>query len=219
MPPYYSLKYDGMFFKHYARIYNRSYWLNGTNLPEWEGLSVAEVFAAMHGDYPRFSDMDDFSRLGFVASEIVLADAHMDRRVRKPNMGIALISRSGCLASDVSYYQFLSQHPEERPAPELFHRIVPTSVCTDIAIRNQITGELALLTMDGFSPSDIFSMVLGSFLGNEALEHLLFGYVDAMGGTESALLILMSRGDFDEMMRKDLVEETFYNQLETAYSF
>lgn len=208
-----------MFFTHYARIYNHSYWLNGRHLPEWEGLPVSDVFAAMKVDYPRFAHMDDYSRLGFVASEMVCEDAHMDRKTRKPNMDVVLFSQSGSLASDVAYYHFLSQHPEARPAPELFHSTVPSSICTDIAIRNQITGELALLTMDGFSPSDIFSMVLGSFLGSDTLEHLLFGYVDAMGGVESALLVLMSRRDFDEMMRQDLVEDTFYHQLETAYSF
>lgn len=116
---------------------------------------LVEMYRSHIGDYPKFFKMDPLSRLGFVASELLLkkvaseADGQLNTEHLTLNteFGVLLFNRSGSLADDRAYVA-TTEGEDRFPSPSLFVYTLPNIVTGEIAIRNHFLTETNFIVLE-----------------------------------------------------------------------
>ena len=164
------------------------------NFTPEEKLRVAhEFFSAVYGrlgvDYRKFYKMDALSKLGFLASELLLAGT--DREARKEEMGIALFNRGSSLETDNRYQKTIRDKDNFFPSPAEFVYTLPNIVTGEIAIRNKIYGETAFYVMSDFQ-ADILRDTIENMINFAGMKQVLAGWteVDAFTGEYNGFMVL-----------------------------
>ena len=118
--------------------------VNGETLTtEARGAALlTEVYRAHVNDYPKFFKMDELSKLGFLATELLLQAAG-DRHADSDDRAVILFGRSGSVCNDRKYQQTIEQADDYFPSPSIFVYTLPNIVTGEIAIRNHYYGETA----------------------------------------------------------------------------
>ena len=118
---------------------------------------LVELYRRFAGDYPKFFKMDTLSRLGFIASEILLKEPIANSP--RPT-AIILANRSASIKNDTDYMATISDG-KYYPSPALFVYTLPNIVTGEIAIRHQIQGETSFYILD--KPEDLEPILLSNF--------------------------------------------------------
>ena len=103
---------------------------------------LVELYRKEVGDYPKFFKMDPLSRLGFVATELLLKESP------KADYGVLLFNRSSSIADDLAFQATIQSHTEWFPSPALFVYTLPNIVTGEIAIRNHFQTETNFMVLD-----------------------------------------------------------------------
>lgn len=135
------------------------------------GALLTDLYRAHVGDWPKFFKMDTLSRLGFVASELLLNSLQEERFISRDDRAIIFANRSSCLQNDREYQRTIT--PDNYyPSPALFVYTLPNIVTGEIAIRNKYLGETSFYVLDNetqleqfiqlaFIPSGTKSAIIG----------------------------------------------------------
>ena len=139
--------------------------LDGKTLDHNEqgGALLTELYRTYVGDYPKFFKMDTLSKLGFVASELLLQAEGEPRFEAREDRAVVFFNRSASLQADTAY-QATIQDPENFfPSPAAFVYTLPNIVTGEIAIRNKypeiMAQQLQLAFLDTMTQS-----ILGGWL-------------------------------------------------------
>lgn len=129
-------------------------------LEEQEGARhhslLTSLYRQMIGNYPKFYKMDGLSRLGFVASEILLnaekGDTDVERREEEgerllEERAIIFFNHSSSIASDRNYKESINDKDNYFPSPSIFVYTLPNIVTGEIAIRNHFHGETSFFIL------------------------------------------------------------------------
>ena len=129
-------------------------------LDEQEGAGhhslLTSLYRQMIGNYPKFYKMDGLSRLGFVASEILLnaekGDTDVERREEEgerllEERAIIFFNHSSSIASDRNYKEAINDKDNYFPSPSIFVYTLPNIVTGEIAIRNHFHGETSFFIL------------------------------------------------------------------------
>lgn len=129
-------------------------------LDEQEGAGhhslLTSLYRQMIGNYPKFYKMDGLSRLGFVASEILLnaekGDTDVERREEEgerllEERAIIFFNHSSSIASDRNYKESINDKDNYFPSPSIFVYTLPNIVTGEIAIRNHFHGETSFFIL------------------------------------------------------------------------
>ena len=108
---------------------------------------LVELYRQYVKDYPKFFKMDTLSRLGFVATEILLQTEGTERFVPTEDRAVILANRSASIKNDTDYLETISEG-NYYPSPALFVYTLPNIVTGEIAIRNKYLGETAFYVLD-----------------------------------------------------------------------
>ncbi len=112
------------------------------------GALLVELYQKYIADYPKFFKMDTLSRLGFVASELLL-QKEGSRFYPREDRAVILANRNGSIKNDRDYYETIRDRENYYPSPSLFVYTLPNIVTGEIAIRNHYYGETAFYLLDG----------------------------------------------------------------------
>ncbi len=102
------------------------------------------------GGYPKFYKMDKLSRLGFVASELLLTaeasagDSPTPRFTERSDRAVILFNHSSSIEIDKVYADSIRDTANYYPSPSAFVYTLPNIVTGEIAIRNLYHGETSL---------------------------------------------------------------------------
>ena len=99
-------------------------------------------FKFLNIKYPKFHKMDRLSKLGFIASEIVLKNANIDE-----DTALVFSNNSSSLDSDQNYQESV----KDFPSPSLFVYTLPNIVLGEISIRHQLKSENVFFIEDEFN--------------------------------------------------------------------
>ena len=124
---------------------------------------IIEFYRSLQIDYPKFFKMDGLSKLGFLASEMILKDAE-DRFVPNENMAIIGFNRSSSLHIDTQYQATIRNNENYFPSPSLFVYTLPNIVTGEIAIRNKFFGETSFYICEKFDAKQMVETVKNAFL-------------------------------------------------------
>lgn len=126
----------------------RKIWERKEELGEQEGLEhhslLTSLYKQMIGDYPKFYKMDGLSRLGFVASEILL---NAEKEETDEERAIIFFNHSSSIASDRNYKESIKDKDNYFPSPSIFVYTLPNIVTGEIAIRNHFQGETSFFIL------------------------------------------------------------------------
>ena len=117
-------------------------------LDEQEGAGhhslLTSLYKQMIGNYPKFYKMDGLSRLGFVASEILL---NAEKGETDKERAIIFFNHSSSIASDRNYKESINDKDNYFPSPSIFVYTLPNIVTGEIAIRNHFHGETSFFIL------------------------------------------------------------------------
>lgn len=123
-------------------------WEGKKELGEQEGQEhhslLTTLYKQMIGNYPKFYKMDGLSRLGFVASEILL---NAEKGETDKERAIIFFNHSSSIASDRNYKESISDKDNYFPSPSIFVYTLPNIVTGEIAIRNHFHGETSFFIL------------------------------------------------------------------------
>lgn len=123
-------------------------WEGKKKLGEQEGQEhhslLTSLYKQMIGNYPKFYKMDGLSRLGFVASEILL---NAEKGETDKERAIIFFNHSSSIASDRNYKESINDKDNYFPSPSIFVYTLPNIVTGEIAIRNHFHGETSFFIL------------------------------------------------------------------------
>ena len=141
---------------------------------------LVELYRKEVGDYPKFFKMDPLSRLGFVASEMLL------KKCPKGDYGVLLFNRSSSMADDMAFQSTIQDHANWFPSPALFVYTLPNIVTGEIAIRNHFQTETNFMVLDA-PRADIMAEQI-AIAAHRGPQIAGWCEVDADGNNDAALI-------------------------------
>lgn len=155
---------------------------------------LVHAYRAAVNDYPKFFKMDGLSRLGFIASELLLRDT--ERRFEPTeSRAVMLFSRGGSVCNDRHYQETIADPANFYPSPAIFVYTLPNIVTGEIAIRNRFYGETSCYLLDAWDAAPVVQTVESTFAADPMIADALCGWVDYLDRTHfEATLLLVERG-------------------------
>jgi hypothetical protein len=165
---------------------------NGQQVFEEKGLNLAEFLVAVYRylniQYPKFHKMDHLSKLGWLASEILLQNPYDKEKYAPEEVGIVLSNAQASLDTDIRYYETT----RNMASPALFVYTLPNIVIGEISIRNFFKGENAFFITEDFDAVFIEQYV-GNLIKNNILQCCICGWVDVLNNDYKATLFLIEK--------------------------
>ncbi len=150
-------------------------------------MSLTALYKEKIGDYPKYYKMDGLSRLGFVASELLLGD-------QSPACAVILFNRSSSIDADRKYLATIAAD-DYFPSPSVFVYTLPNIVTGEIAIRHQWKSETSFYILPERNDAFI-QQVAESSLADEDTKCILTGWIDYEDDTHyEADLWLVSKNE------------------------
>jgi len=137
--------------------------------------------------YPKFYKMDNLSKLGWLASEVLLKDFKKER-YQPEEIGLILANKNSSLDDDLKYWE----STKEIASPSLFVYTLPNIVIGEICIRNQFKGEHTFYIQQKFD-ADFIAKQVNYLLGNDILQACICGWIDVLGEEYKAALYLVEK--------------------------
>lgn len=165
-----------------------------------EGVQwLTAVYRSCGVSYPKFFKMDNLCKAGFLASELVLAEAGARDEEPKRDVAVVFMNRASSLDDDMAYQQTIRPDGEFYPSPSVFVYTLANIVTGEVAIRNKIYGETSFYVAERFSAEALMRAVEGAFT-DPSVRWVLCGWVDWLGGVPDVLVMMAERDgdDFDE---------------------
>ncbi len=164
------------------------------------------TYEKMGLSYPKFYKMDNQSRFGLLAAEILLRENPMSDH--KPDaVAVVLSNGNASLDTDVRF-EASTRH---MASPSLFVYTLSNIVIGEICIRHGITGENAFFVTPEFDTSFMRDYV-NDVLFYEHTEACIAGWVDVIGQQADVLLYLV------EKQKRGLALPHTAEQLKRIYS-
>jgi hypothetical protein len=181
-----------IYITRYAHIRNRSLFKMGElfcrDLRGSLNDFLDNAFEALSINYPKFYKMDASSKLGFLATEMLLKDITLHDEYKPEQIALVLSNAHGSLDTDIRYLE----STKTMASPALFVYTLPNIVAGEICIRNGIKGENAFFVCPQFDVKlmhDYVEMVMAS----EKTHACIAGWVDVMGSQHDVFLYLAEK--------------------------
>ncbi|HTI07827.1 MAG TPA: hypothetical protein VL832_04695 [Puia sp.] len=154
------------------------------NLPGF----LLSAYQFLDNSYPKFYKMDNLSKLGWLAAEVLLKDEIHTRPYRPEETGLVLVNANSSLDTDLKYYETV----KEIPSPALFVYTLPNIMIGEICIRNNFKGESAFFISPAFDAGFI-ERTVNDLLNNNILQACICGWVDLLEEDYTAVLYLVEK--------------------------
>ncbi len=162
---------------------------------------ITEFYRSSQMDYPKFFKMDNLSKLGFLASELIFKDDE-SRFNSREDIAVIGFNRSSSLEVDCRYQETIEDAENYFPSPSIFVYTLPNIVLGEIAIRNKFFGETSFYICETFDASQIIETVENTFF-DKATEHALVCWIESFQEKQDVLMFLVNKSadgiSFNEM--------------------
>lgn len=174
------------FITSYCRIKNGAVNVDG-KLVFSERSDVQTFATALYDhikvDYPKFYKMDNLSKLGFLAAELILEKHELSN----PYSAAVILSNSAAsLDTDIQYQQASAK----APSPAMFVYTLANIVAGEICIRHKIKGESNFFVSPEYDP-DFLSSYIRARLA-ESITMCVAGWVEVLGETADVFLYVIT---------------------------
>lgn len=155
--------------------------------PDVTGFLLS-IYQHLQLNYPKFYKMDNLSKLGWLASEVLLRDNFQKEKYQPEEIGLVLANCNSSLDNDIKYFE----SAKEIASPSLFVYTLPNIVIGEICIRNNFKGEHAFFIQDNFD-TDFIEQQVNYLLNNNILQACICGWVDVLEQDYKAVLFWVEK--------------------------
>lgn len=138
--------------------------------------------------YPKFFKMDNLSKLGWLANEVLLQGSFDAARYRPQDVGIVLSNASSSLDTDAKYYETA----KSIASPAQFVYTLPNIVIGEISIRHGFKGENAFFICNEFDGGFVQQYV-SNLVNNNILQCCICGWVEVLDDRYQTTLFLIEK--------------------------
>lgn len=139
---------------------------------------LPKIYKKEIGGYPYFYKMDALSRLGFVASELLLSqETGCERFLEREDRAVVIFNRTSSIEMDGRYTYGVGDETFDYPSPSFFIRTLPNIVTGEIAIRNKYHGETSLYMLPDKDEQMMQELIKATFADN-GTRSMIAGWLD-----------------------------------------
>jgi hypothetical protein len=149
---------------------------------------LISVYQHFGFQYPKFYKMDQLSKLGWLAAELLLREGPGAAEYRPEDMAIVLSNANASLDTDYKFFATV----RDIASPALFVYTLPNIMIGEICIRHQFKGENAFFIFESFDAGFIEFYVRDLMETGKALA-CICGWVEALGDSYMAALFLIEK--------------------------
>ncbi len=157
-------------------------------------LTFTQVFKAIYKDlalkYPKYFKMDSLSKLGFLATEVLLKNQFLSNKYQAEEIGILVGNSASTYIMDNKHQESLNDKEAYFPSPANFVYTLPNIMTGEICIRNKFQGENAVFISPSFDADFLFQYAVQLF-ADQKLKACILGYVDIRPDRYEAFLVLI----------------------------
>lgn len=153
--------------------------VDGRHLPiEAQGKDLLTALYRQYvGDYPKYYKMDPLSRLGFIASELLLQAEGAERFVACDDRAVIFFNHSSSVCADRQYIETIADPDNCFPSPSVFVYTLPNIVTGEIAIRNGYHGETSFYILPR-QDDRLMQQILQASCLDSKTQSILCGWLD-----------------------------------------
>ncbi len=170
---------------------------NGNMIFKDESASFSEFIKAAYRHsktaYPKFFKMDNLSKLGFLAADILLK--HNTEVEEEQNIGVVFSNKASSLDTDRNHQNSINDRENYYPSPAVFVYTLPNICIGEISIKHKLYSENSFFIFDHFNAKHLFDATNG-LLDLDKAEKVLCGWIDFDKDDYEAFLYLVAdKGD------------------------
>lgn len=132
--------------------------------------------------------MDNLSKLGWLAAEILLQDGFKKDNYQPEEIGVILANSNSSLDNDLKYADTI----KEFPSPAVFVYTLPNIVIGEICIRHKLKGEHAFFIQDTFN-AEFIAQQASYLLDKNIFQACICGWVEVLEQDYKACLFLVEK--------------------------
>ncbi len=144
--------------------------------------------------YPKFFKMDPLSKLGFLASEILLDGRKLNEIYPAERIGVVLQNSHSTYDMDKKYHNTIKDKENYFPSPAVFVYTLPNVMIGEICIRNKFQGENTCF-INGSPDWEFLNFYIRNLFEEEKVDACITGWVDAFKDDYSAYLFLIEKNE------------------------
>ena len=165
--------------KHHVRITPTQVLVDGNEIA-FEGeckLMLTNIYKSRINNYPKFYKMDSLSRLGFVASELLLEAEGRHPDATSSDRAVVLFNHSSSVQADKAFQASIQDPADYFPSPAAFVYTLPNIVAGEISIRNHYQGETSFYVLPS-KDERLMEQIINATFGDEHTRSVLGGWLD-----------------------------------------
>ena len=182
------------YINRHCRIRNKTIDSGGKIVHESKGGNLDDfldsALRSLSITYPKFYKMDRLSKLGFLASEVLLRDMRLLDKYNAGSVAIVISNSNASLDTDLKYFE----SAKTIASPALFVYTLSNIVAGEICIRQGIKGENAFFVLPRFDSSRLFEYV-EIVMASGKTDACIAGWVDVLGEQHDVFLYLLEKLD------------------------
>lgn len=148
--------------------------------------------------------MDNLSKLGWLAAEILLQNRDLLKEYKAEEIGVVLSNASASLDTDIKYYETAM----DIASPALFVYTLPNIVTGEICIRHKLKGENAFFIFNEFDAGFIQEYV-SNLVSNNILQCCVCGWVELLEGAYRTVLFLVEKKEGGDAFTKENLNKIY----------
>lgn len=152
-----------------------------------EKISLLALYAHFNWQYPKFFKMDNLSKLGWAAAELLLEGWNTEAYPPEA-VAVVLSNANSSLDTDYKY----TETTRDIPSPSVFVYTLPNIVIGEICIRHRFKGENAFFLSPVFDPV-LLSRYVGLLLEQDIAQACITGWVEWLGDSFKAAFFLIEK--------------------------
>ena len=178
------------YIESFSHVKNGTVYVNGEAIFKTLETDFKSVMKAAYKnlivDYPKFFKMDNLSKLGVLAAEVLLKEES------EKNMAMVFSNRASSLDTDRGYQDSIKDPTQYYPSPAVFVYTLANILMGEISIKHKIYSENCFFITEEFFP-EILSPYTTQLLDEKKAEKVLCGWVDVDNGKYNAFLYVVAK--------------------------
>lgn len=192
----------------HIKIKDNRVWVNNTEVYfDTDNTSfMKSIYKYLGIKYPKFYKMDELSKLGFIASELLLSDDNTKNIISEIDgnrVGVVLQNSDSTVDVDSSFFDSISDKDQHHPSPALFVYTLPNISIGEICIYNKFKGENALFVFEEYN-IDLGVNYINTLIDKDKLDACIGGWFNANNKKYEAFLYLVIKVKNKEELNKHI---------------
>ncbi len=184
-----------LFVKKYCHIKNNSIFVDGELVytdRDAEGLRAfaKSAYRYLKPSYNKFFKMDEISKLGFLAAEVLISDIELSS-YNEDDISIILSNSDSTLVTDKKHQVTVEDYDNFFPSPKVFVYTLPNIMIGEISIRHKLRGENTFFIVEKFNEELIVNHINSLFLTHKS-KAFVGGWVNHAKNNYEAFLFWVS---------------------------